>query len=81
MQPPLPTLKVEALILTVRGQNVIIDSDLARIYGVQPEARPNDQERGHVVVPSRASSSRSSSSLTLYVSFGVRSRLLLTEAH
>ena len=31
---PLPTLHVETLIVSVRGQKVILDRDLARIYGV-----------------------------------------------
>ena len=31
-------LVVERAILTVRGQRVIMSSDLARIYGVEPKA-------------------------------------------
>ena len=31
---PLPTLRVETLIVSVRGQKVVLDRDLARIYGV-----------------------------------------------
>ena len=32
------SLAVEPLILTVRGQRVILSSDLAGVYGVQPRA-------------------------------------------
>ena len=37
-------LPVEPLILTVRGQRVILDADLARVYGV-PTKRLNEQVR------------------------------------
>lgn len=33
-----PSLAVERVIVTLRGQRVILSSDLARIYGVQPRA-------------------------------------------
>jgi hypothetical protein len=38
----LPTARVESLILTVRGQKVILDSDLAALYGVTT-SRLNEQ--------------------------------------
>ncbi len=40
----LPAAEVESLIMTVRGQKVILDSDLARIYGVSTK-RLNEQVR------------------------------------
>ena len=38
----LPLERVESLIFTVRGRRVILDADLARIYGV-PTRRLNEQ--------------------------------------
>jgi hypothetical protein len=38
------SLAIENMILTVRGQKVILDADLARIYGV-PTKRLNKQVR------------------------------------
>jgi hypothetical protein len=38
---------VEDMILTLRGQKVILDSDLARIYGV-PTKRLNEQVRRNI---------------------------------
>jgi len=39
--------KIESLILTLRGQKVILDSDLARIYGVTT-SRLNEQVKGNI---------------------------------
>ncbi len=39
---PLPLAKIENLILTIRGQKVMLDSDLADIYGVTTK-RLNEQ--------------------------------------
>ncbi|HEX9048115.1 MAG TPA: ORF6N domain-containing protein [Verrucomicrobiae bacterium] len=33
-----PTVRIESLILTVRGLRVLLDSDLAKIYGVSTKA-------------------------------------------
>ena len=38
------TQRVQSMILLVRGQNVILDSDLAQLYGV-PTKRLNEQVR------------------------------------
>jgi len=37
----IPASKVESRILTIRGQKVILDNDLAGIYGVQPSGLTN----------------------------------------
>jgi predicted amino acid-binding ACT domain protein len=46
-QTTLPTVRVESLIVTVRGQKVILDSDLAALYGVRTK-RLNEQVRRNV---------------------------------
>lgn len=38
------TVDITTLIITVRGKRVVLDADLARIYGV-PTKRPNEQVR------------------------------------
>jgi hypothetical protein len=43
-QPLVPVARIAATILTIRGQRVILDSDLARLYGVTT-ARLNQQTR------------------------------------
>lgn len=39
---PAPTLRIESRILVMRGQKVMIDADLAELYGV-PTKRLNEQ--------------------------------------
>lgn len=34
----LPTVHVESLILAIRGQRVMLDADLAQVYGVTTKA-------------------------------------------
>lgn len=43
----IPTEQVEKVIVTVRGQRVLLDSDLARIYGVSTK-RFNEQVRRNI---------------------------------
>lgn len=35
---PIPSIKVESLILTIRGQKIMLDSDLADIYNIKTKA-------------------------------------------
>ena len=42
-----PLARIEPLILTLRGQKVILDSDLARIYGVTT-SRLNEQVKRNI---------------------------------
>ena len=42
IQPPIPLIQIEGRILIVRDQKVIIDADLAQLYGV-PTKRLNEQ--------------------------------------
>ena len=42
MSTALTTLRLEARILTLRGQRVMVDADLAELYGV-PTRRLNEQ--------------------------------------
>ena len=37
-QPPIPSERIEKAILLIRGQKVMLDSDLAELYGVQTKA-------------------------------------------
>lgn len=41
---PFPVEKIEAMIYTIRGQRVMLDSDLAKLYGVETK-RLNEQVR------------------------------------
>ena len=41
---PFPVEKIEAMIYTIRGQRVLLDSDLAKLYGVETK-RLNEQVR------------------------------------
>ena len=41
----IPVERIEQLIILIRGQKVMLDSDLARIYGVST-ARLNQQVKG-----------------------------------
>ena len=44
MPKPIPAPDVQSLVLTLRGKRVLLDSDLARLYGV-PTKRLNEQVR------------------------------------
>jgi len=43
--------RIEALILTIRGQRVVLDSDLARIYGVKLKRLNEQVRRNHERFP------------------------------
>ena len=38
LKPPAPALPVETLIRLIRGQKIILDSDLAELYGVETKS-------------------------------------------
>ena len=42
-----PKKPIESLILTVRGQKIILDADLAEIYGVETRALNQAVKRNH----------------------------------
>jgi len=40
-----PAVHIDSVILTIRGEKVILDADLARIYGVPTNALNNPRQR------------------------------------
>ena len=48
-QPLIPSERIEKAILLIRGQKVMLDSDLAKLYGVQTKVRTLDLAENSVV--------------------------------
>lgn len=48
-----PSEKIEAMIYTIRGQRVMLDSDLAKLYGVETKVLNQSVKRNIERFPSR----------------------------